>query len=306
MNTKAFILLTSICTLVPSVVLPSTAWGTQPSDQQATSRASQQSGQPDRQQSQPTEAELRERLEQTLVFAQRIVEKHEEAIAQLEAGVDPKDVMRSLRTPEVRRADRKVSRQHQDQTADANPRAMNAGFSPPPQPSKKDLKRVRAFIADHLLDVDAQLKRVEEISPESTDKLIARLAPKIMEIITLEEHSTEMASLKLDELKAGLWYVEAARQLRGLVRTGSQDKDAIEQAEDMVRKAATARFEAQVHIKQYEIHELTSRIEQLHDALIDLESQCEEQVQAQVDAARRTPGPRHNRPANAAPTNSDD
>ena len=66
-----------------------------PQDARKTSEATNQDDNRD------TES-LKQRLEQTLSFAQRIVEKHEAAIAQLEAGDDPREVMRSLRLHEAR------------------------------------------------------------------------------------------------------------------------------------------------------------------------------------------------------------
>jgi len=236
---------------------------------------------------------LRKRLLQTLNFAERIVEKHEAALAQLDAGEDPREVMRSLRSPESRQGMQVGKRLHAQ--AINREDLGQAPHSPPPMLTKRELKEVRAFIAEHLLDVDAQLKQVEAISPDSTEKLLGRLAPKVLEILRLQDDNSALSSLKLDELKAGLFYVEAARHYRGLLRTGSQDQAALEQAEQQVRQAASDRFDAQVHIKQYEIHQLTMRIEQLHDALEELNAQRDDQVDAQINAARRTPGPRFER-----------
>jgi hypothetical protein len=235
---------------------------------------------------------LRKRLLQTLNFAKRIVEKHEAALAQLDAGEDPREVIRALRSPESRQGKQQGKRLHAQALGRED--SAQAPHSPPPMLTKQELKEVRAFIAEHLLDVVA-LKQVEAISPDSTERLLGRLAPKVLEILRLQNDNSALSSLKLDELKAGLFYVEAARHYRGLLRTGSQDQAAIEQAEQQVRQAASDRFDAQVHIKQYEIHQLTMRIEQLHDALEVLNTQRDNQVDAQVNAARRTPGPRFER-----------
>lgn len=237
---------------------------------------------------------LKQRLEQTLLFAQRIVEKHEEAIAQLEAGQDPKEVMRSLRTHDLRVTGR-MTRRDRSSTNDSPDRSQREPRQPRPAFDDKTLNDVRAFIADHLPSVDEQLSTIEQVSPRATQQLLDRLAPKILEIMSFEGDNSAMSSLKLDELRAGLQYVEAARQYRGLLRTGESDQEKIKAAEEAVRQAASARFDAQVHIKQYEIHQLTMRIEQLHDALEDLNAQREDQVQAQIYAARRTPGPRVDR-----------
>jgi hypothetical protein len=250
---------------------------------------------------------LKQRLEQTLLFAQRIVEKHEEAIAQLEAGEDPKEVMRSLRAHDLKgngrltRRDRANS--HESRTQERSPKEFR---SPPPSYDEQTLNNVRVFIANHLPAVDQQLTTIEQVSPRATNQLLDRLAPKILEIMSFEGDNSAMFSLKLDELRAGLQYVEASRHYRGLLRTGESDKEKIKEAEETVRQAASARFDAQVHIKQYEIHQLTMRIEQLHDALEELNEQRDDQVQAQVNAARRTPGPRMDQQPNRSSSGSDD
>jgi hypothetical protein len=248
---------------------------------------------------------LKERLEQTLSFAKRIVEKHEAAIAQLEAGDDPREVMRSLRLHDVRGSNRLNRRISNDENL-SRPAAENRKERRPQSPmhNQKALDDVRAFIADHLPVIDKQLSTIEQISPDATNQLLDRLAPKILEIMHLERENSAMSSLKLDELRAGLDYVEAAKQYRILLRTGEVDQDKLDQAEEAVRVAASARFDAQVHIKQYEIHQLTMRIEQLHIALDELNSERDDQVQAQINAARRTPGPRFNRQAEDSETKS--
>lgn len=246
---------------------------------------------------------LRKRLLQTLNFANRIVEKHEAALAQLDAGDDPREVMRSLRSPESRQGMQMGKRLHAQ--ALAQQQSGQGNHTPSPMLTKQELKAVRTFIAEHLLKVDAQLKQVEAISPDSTERLLVRLAPKVLEILRLEETNSAFSSLKLDELRAGLDYVDAAGHYRGLLRTGGADESTLAQAEQRVRDAAAARFDAQVHIKQYEIHQLTMRIEQLHEALEELNAQRDDQVDAQVNAARRTPGPRFERPRNGKGQQSD-
>mgnify|MGYP003638621879 FL=1 len=244
----------------------------------------------------PQDAEsLRKRLLQTLSFAKRIVEKHEAALAQLDAGAPPQEVIHTLRTPDDRRSSRNTNQGSKDEVnfGKQQPRRM----APDPELSPRDLKRVRAFIAQHLPEMDAQLSQIEAMSPEGTDRLVARLAPRALEILDLEQNDPTMSALKLDELKAGLMYIEASRHYRGLARTGSKDKAQLKEAEEEVRLAASARFDAQVQIKQYEIHQLNMRIQQLHTALQDLNAQRDVQVEAQVTAASRTPGPRFNRQA---------
>jgi len=234
---------------------------------------------------------LRERLLHTLDFAKRIVEKHEAALAQLDAGDNPREVMRALRSPEPRRATRDTQRMNSFNTEEI-PESQDGSSIPPPMPTKDDLIQVRAFIAENLPKIDAHLTQIESLDPNATDQLVARLAPKVLEILHLKNENSALSTLKLDELKAGLDFTNASRQYRMLLKSPSNDPDALAKAEQQVRDAATARFDAQVHIKQFEIHQLTQRIQQLHKALAELNAQRDDQVEAQVQSAQRKPQPR--------------
>lgn len=252
---------------------------------------------------------LRKRLVRTLNFAQRIVEKHEEALAQLDAGEDPRVIMRSLRTPDTRR-DSKPQRDHQDRPIPASFKSDPATSQPtnefsepyndhPRQISADDLLRVRDFVTRHLPEVDSKLKQVESLSPPAAEQLLTLLAPKVVEILSLEQIDPTLSDLKLRELKAGLSYTEASRDYRMMLRQPSTNPERLAKAESRVRDSASERFDAQVQIKQYEIHRLTMRIQELHEALDELNAQRDDQVDAQVESAKKLPKNRRgNRPKN--------
>ncbi|MBO6513352.1 MAG: hypothetical protein JJ974_05245 [Phycisphaerales bacterium] len=249
---------------------------------------------------------LRKRLTRTLNFAQRIVEKHEEALAQLDAGVDPREIMRSLRTPDTRksftdqrskrkpedRADRadRAPTQEGDLVLSSNGMDDHAHANHPPHPnspiSADDLARVRDFIERELPEVHSKLVQVESLSPPAAEQLVSLLARKALEILTLQKTDPTLSDLKLRELKAGLNYTEASRDYRMLLRQSANDPTELAQAEDRVRQAASDRFDAQVQIKQYEIHRLTMRVQELHSALDELNNEREQQVNAQVESAK--------------------
>lgn len=233
---------------------------------------------------------LQKRLTQTLEFAKRIVEKHEAALAQLAQGQDPKEVMRELRSPELRKGFNGNAHHLRAQGQPQGPGDNAHKHSPPQSISKRDLKRVRNFIKENLPDIDSKLQMIEKMSPNSTEKLLARLAPKVIEILRLKEVNPTMSGLKIDELKAGLNYVNATTEYRAIVNAESSDQSQLDEALEVVRKAASDRFDSQVQIKQFEIHELTMRIQQLHIALENLTDQRDDQVQAQVNAAQKNTG----------------
>lgn len=263
---------------------------------------------------------LRKRLTRTLNFAQRIVQKHEAALAQLDAGESPREVMRSLRTPD----DRKTFDQARESRKPENTRAMAASMRtesadsdptfeddyqatrPPPfadSVQTEDLVRVRDFIEHQLPEVHSKLKQVESLSPPAAEQLVTLLSHKVLEILSLEQVDPTLSDLKLRELKAGLSYTEASRDYRMLLRQPPSDRSKLTNAEGRVRKAASDRFDAQVQIKQYEIHRLTLRIQELHEALDELNEQRDEQVDAQVESAKSS---RQNRRSNGRSGNQID
>ncbi len=251
---------------------------------------------------------LRMRLTRTLNFAQRIVEKHEAALKQLDAGVSPREVMRSLRTPEDRKNFNQIRESQKSENArpNATPKhtermtsesmASESSFQddrsdnrPPPFSEtvrEEDLVRVRDFIELHLPEVHSKLKQVESLSPPAAEQLVTLLSHKVLEILSLEQVDPTLSDLKLRELKAGLRYTEASRDYRMLLRQPANDRAELTKAEDRVRQAASDRFDAQVQIKQYEIHRLTMRIQELHDALDELNEERDQQVDAQVESAK--------------------
>lgn len=252
------------------------------------------------------EESLRKRLNQTLAFAQRIVETHEAALAQLDAGENPRDVMRELRSPEFQRGTI-TARRTRDGSANSGENSLKPTDAP--EINQRDAKRIRNFIAEHLSSIDTQLKQVEQISPEASKRLISRLAPKILEILHLEQDDPTLATLKLNELKSGLTLIEVSGQYRGLMRSSGTSQSDLNAAKDLVRLAASDRFDAQVQIKQHEISQLMMRIQELHTALEDLNSQRDEQVESMIIAAGKNPrshgNRRQSRPDQAADTQID-
>lgn len=220
---------------------------------------------------------LRERLERMRDFAARILEQNEQALERLDAGEDPQDVVRALRVP--------GGRAMAGHSPGMN-EPIRAGFQRARNRlSEDDLGRVRAFISEHFPRMDEQLESIEQIGPLAADRFVERLAPRILEIIETREHDPALATLQLDELRAGLAFVEATREYRRLRREQPEDQDGLAEAADRVRDAARQRFETQVALKNHEIERLSARVLELKDALTELRGDAEAYISAQVEAA---------------------
>lgn len=228
-----------------------------------------------------------ERLERTIDFSQRIIEKNREALERLNNGEDPREVIRSLRAPDLQRTMREK-------------RAERRPDRDPPAPSDtlsdRQIERVRAFIAEHLPEVNEQIGHIEALGPGVVRPVMSRLVPPIEEIMRLERTDPTLSRLKLAEFRAGLAYVEAVRLYRVSLRSGAPESER-ETRRARVESAAAARFDTLVRIKLHEIETLGARIEQLRASLDVLVEQRDEQIEAQVESASRTPGTRLSRPA---------
>ena len=233
--------------------------------------------------------ELRDRLERMREFASRILEKTDAALQQLDGGADPSEVVRSIRTPEMR--DRLRAR---DARRLADDQGGDASLGP------EQLERVRAFIADELPGVDEPLSRVERLGPDAGQRLLRRLAPRVLDILDTREDDPELAGSMLTELRAGLEFVESMRRYRQALRAGIEDGGELDAIEQEIRDAARTRFDAQVLIKKHEINQLMARLSSLSGALDELITQRDERIDAQVDSATRLPlRGRMNRPSRA-------
>jgi hypothetical protein len=238
---------------------------------------------------------LVERLERTIEFSQRIIEKNQEALERLKEGEDPREVLRSMRAPDLQRSMREKR----------EPRRTERQRPPVEPISDEDSDRIRAYIAEHLPEVEDQLDQIAALGPDAVRPVMTRLATPITEIMRLETTDPTLAKLKLAEFRAGLAYVEAVRLYRVALRTGAPQSER-DTRRAKVEQAASARFDTLVRIKLHEIETLSARVESLRASLDELVAQRDDQIQAQIDSASRTPGTRLNRPVGTNDGPSDD
>ncbi len=244
---------------------------------------------------------LTERLERTIEFSERIIEKNKQALEQLNNGEDPREVLRAMRGADLQRSMRERRNAFR---SDRDPRQSQPQSKPI---AESDTERVRIFISEHVPELEDQLAQIEALGPNATRSIMGRLTPPIIEIIELRRIDPELSRLKLEEFRAGLSYVEAVRLYRVSIRTGAPSEER-ESLKAQVESAASARFDILVRIKTHEIETLNNRVQQLRTSLDELVAQRDEQIQQQVENASRTPGARLNRPVGPddIPTDNDD
>lgn len=219
----------------------------------------------------PDAEALRERIERMIVFAERIVEKNAEALAMLDGGADPEAVIEALRTPEFGRARHAMS-------------PLTRREVSPDRLDPETMRRVRRYIKDHIPRLDEPLTSIEQVGPEGARRLVAKLAPRIMEIMEIQDRDPAQARLKLVELTSGLDILEHARVYRLLTERGGGD-DELRSAREQLRVAVERRFDAQIRLKELEIERLSERVGRLRASLTGLKGERDAQIARQVEAA---------------------
>jgi len=225
--------------------------------------------------------QLRARLERMRAFSERMNERVTEGLAMLDDGASPGQVVRAIREPEL--GDTRIGRGVRDRIRAPGHRRDA------PAPGPAQLERVRAFIAEHLPRLDAPLSKIERLGPGAGRGLLERLAPRIIEIIEINDRDPALGALKTDELRAGLDFVEATRRYRQALRAGIEDEGELDRLDFDLRDAAARRFDAQVALKKHEVRGLMERLASLSTALDELITERGERIDAQIDAAARLP-----------------
>ncbi len=216
-------------------------------------------------------AALRARLERTIERSEAMLERHREAIARLDAGESPAEVMRSLRM-----RDQSGPGERPDRASDTQPgnpggverpgpgRGPNPDANPAAEgPEAK--RRLRVFLREHLPSVHEQLAQIEAQDTEMGDRLFERLMPQLREVAMEMDRDPVFGVLKLTEMRAGLGVVDATQRLRSLGSDAPNDQRSKAEAE--LREAIAARFDARMKLREHELERLARRITDLHDQI---------------------------------------
>lgn len=213
---------------------------------------------------------LRARIERSIEAGEAMLERQREALARLDAGEPPVEVLRSMRWREFNRGTDLPATRAAEQSGENDRRRERSvqtrdGGRPPGDFSPEARARLRAFLRDNLPSVHEQLAQVERADEQMGARLFERLAPQLREVAMDMEREPAFGALKLEELRAGLAVVDATQRLRSLgADATAEDRDAAERG---VREAIAARFDARMRLREHELERLTRRIAELHDQI---------------------------------------
>jgi len=216
---------------------------------------------------------LRSRLESAITRGERMLERQRDAVARLDAGESPAEVMRSLRTRATDDADpsRRARREAgEDAGAPADrrgPQGANDRARDERPQFEPDAETLRAVVREHFPELYQQLEAITQGSPEAGEHLFMRLAPRIREIAIDMRHDPDLGTLRVNEVRAGMGVGDANGALRQA--KVQQDEDSIAEAEGNLRAAIGVQFDARVALRQHEVERLVGRIGELNDEILE-------------------------------------
>ena len=218
---------------------------------------------------------LRARLEISIERGEEQLARNRAALDRLNDGESPASVLRAMRTewPRGRQADERRSEQ------------PARGERPREEPPRERMDEIRAFISEHIPELDKKMHMLAEQDGPIADRIMGRLAPMVEEVMRAFDEDRAFGRLKLEEMRSGLGFVEAMRVYREAIGSESSTEVSRTAATQKLRKAAEARFDAQMRVREYEITMLTERLLEMSRTLSKMRSDRNDEIEQMISAA---------------------
>jgi hypothetical protein len=121
------------------------------------------------------------------------------------------------------------------------------------------------FAREKLPRMAQRIDQLRETDPETADRIMLRLAPRVREVLATRD--ADLAALRLEDLQAGAVVLDQVRVLREAMK--GEDAAATESAKSELKVALEAQFDAKMKLQQHEVTLLNKRIDALR---VDIES----------------------------------
>ena len=222
---------------------------------------------------------LRARLNRSISRAQQMLEIHQAALIKLDKGASPTEVLAEIKllgkAQFAPRGQRPAGSRQNDDEKNQPRHSMGP----------KDRMQMHKFLEKNFPELWSNLQPILKHNPENADRLLGRMSPQIREIMLLEADQPDLAKLKVQEMHAGLMFVEATRHYRAIKNKRSASGSEIAEASEVLRDAASKRFDVQLKAKQYEIAQLEARLNELKASIEQVEDHREQEIDRMLAAA---------------------
>lgn len=241
---------------------------------------------------------LRDRLSRSILHAQQMIDRSTAAIAKLDEGASPSEVLSEMRLQGIARLGTSKNDQRNDEVDHERPAlgSPRDGRSPTSMERQERQSRNRPTITQEATNEFMQqnfpklwknIELVRAADPRSADRLFGRMQPQIHEILLLTESQPDLAKIKLNEMRAGLNFVDAAGVYRRVLKdTNSTDADKAD-ALNTLHQLAGERFDAQMDSKLFEIQRLEARLNELKDSVENIESQRDREIERMLEDSKQ-------------------
>ena len=226
---------------------------------------------------------LRARLNRSIDRAERLLEVHKSALEKLDEGASPTEVLAEMKIQGFVRSETNEHRGPGSGSRAGNDSPKGGPERMPP----KDRKEMHLFLQNHFPELWNNLEPIVKMNPQSADRLLARMSPQIREIMLLQKDQPDLAALKIEEMHAGLMFVEASRLFRSTMSNASANDSDRADAMANLRSAAANRFDIQFKAKQHEISMLEARLDELKSSVEGIQDQRDDAIERMLEGATR-------------------
>lgn len=178
---------------------------------------------------------------------------------------------------------------------DAGPPAGGPSGGPGGRSSPSDKEEIREFVKQNMPGLAKRLEERDRGGPEGRDRVMERLAPRIMDAIAAKRRDPELFEVRVKEIQAGLNVFDGIRALREASRgEESPERSAkIDRVTKQLRESLASAVEARDAVRAREIDLLAKRLEKMRADLDRDQSEREKKVDEELARIQKKgpPGP---------------
>lgn len=260
-------------------------------------------------------AEFKARLERRLKELQDQQARVEKAIARLDAGDSPAQVLREFEglfrgLREARQGERagpdEIDRPRPPRGEEGPPDGMGRerpgregpgregprdamgelfGGGRPDRPlSQEDRERIMSFMRENMPAMADRIQGLLEADREGGTRVLTRLAPRLREAAEMKRHDEKGFELRRDEIVSGMGVLDAMRDYRDAIHA---DPSAADTAGAKLREAVAAQFDARLRMQEHDLEMLDQRVKNFHSDLDRKRQDRDRMIDQMVDRIRR-------------------
>ena len=242
--------------------------------------------------------EIRDRLESKAEQLERLADDMRRAVELLDAGASLREAMGALPPAEeivdmrlrgLERFDRDAWPLGEAGGGAGGDMLAGPAIDAPDEPTAADLEQLRGFIAEQVPILDAWLSRIAERDPDAEQRMLRRVAPRMLPLAELHEQDPALGTAKLQEVRAQFSVIGATRDVRRAQQRGEDAR--IDTATQELESTLGEYFDARVAVKRLEIERLEERVSRVEADLAEHLEQREQLIAEKLrEITRREAG----------------